>query len=130
YDYLELYHVERWIWRTKLGEHIVKNFIEPYANFGFPKQSAELQVMIYNIMCQKYMVVDKLSDYGTCYACKLKRKLSYIIHFDGSIDPTYSIGADCNLKINYLRTVGQLIQRFRATSQFNLKLAITLLPQL
>jgi hypothetical protein len=135
HDYLELYHVRyRWIWRTALGEHIMKNFIEPFEQFGNAKEQigkAQTLRMISEVMCNTtFDAKDVEREKGICDACKLPRVLGSMITFERDKDLFYFVGCDCREKLHYLHKIGRLIRNFRTTSSFNLTIAKNLLPNM
>ncbi len=107
HDYLEFYHIQAsWIWRTILGEHITKNFLEPFEQFGTAKNNC-LKIISHVMNAHKWNAKNILKKKGICNACNLPRTLGTLI------DNMYFVGIDCKERLHYFYNIAKIIRNFR-----------------
>jgi len=125
YDYLEFYHVrQNWIFRTALGHYIYKTFIKPVL-VGLYK-SVPNQIFATAIQngtatydkCYQSCVCDLCGDY-----------VHQIWRVIGSHKELFRIGVACCYPLfAFLENIGCAIYEFRTKANFELSIALNLLP--
>jgi hypothetical protein len=125
-DYIEFFHIANvFIWRTKLGELIMKKFLEPFMQFGTGKYQTETTAMISAIMSSgSFEYEETKKEKGVCDACNLPRTLGSLITIkEYEMDMNYFVGCDCRQKLIYLREIGLIIRTFRYQRVLNMEYA-------